>query len=107
MKRALLLLSALCLLCLLAGCNDNKKEEPANTATDTPVPAKEEQQMTEQPTPTTTNTPTPTPALTDENGMYFKCPAEYLTKRDGNEHRRILNGRPRDFIYAYASSGAI
>lgn len=83
MKRALLLLSALCLLCLLAGCNDNKKEEPANTATDTPVPEKEEQQMTEQPTPTPTNTPTPTPALTDENGMYFKCPAEYLTKRDG------------------------
>ena len=83
MKRALLLLSVLCLLCMLAGCNDNKKEEPANTETDTSVPAKEEQQMTEQPTPTPTNTPTPTPSLTDENGMYYKCPAEYLTKREG------------------------
>ena len=85
MKKAILLMTA-CILFCLAGCMakpDGPKEDVTETPTATPEPTKEEQKMTEKPEPTVTNTPTPTPALTDENGMYYKCPSEYLSKREG------------------------
>ena len=89
MKRLLLsFLTVLCAACLFA-CGTSEKN--AETPTVTP---KEETNMNENTEPTkqaeltVTSTPDPTPVPTeapkqDENGMYYKCPAEYLSKRDG------------------------
>ena len=42
-------------------------------------------------TPKPTNTPTPTPGP-DENGMYAKCPSDYLKKRDGVTYGKFEHG---------------
>ncbi len=55
---------------------------PQDSITPTPEPTKEAE-ISVTPVPTATDTPTPEPTkAVDENGMAYKCPPEYLKKRD-------------------------
>lgn len=93
MKIVLLGILVMAVASLLAGCggsNSNNSEASADTPTNTPAgePANEPTQALE-PSPTgavVTEAPTATPTPTSmiyENGMYAKCPAEYMKKREG------------------------
>ena len=70
------------------GSKQNEGATPTQPLNQEEKKVEEKTEPTATPELTVTDTPTPTPTPTeapkqDENGMYYKCPAEYLTKRDG------------------------
>lgn len=97
---------ALLLTSCCVGCGSGTEEaaKPTDAPTEAPTEALAEATQALQPSPTgaeatptseptsePTATPTPTPAY-DENGMYYKCPAEYLKEREGVTYGSYVHG---------------
>ena len=98
MKKIMTIVGVVALAAACVGCGNNEEpKKPAETTTAVPSPtgipdtATLTSEVPATPTEVPTNTPTPTPAP-DENGMYAKCPSNYLVKRAGVEYGSFVHG---------------